>query len=621
MAEHMMRPRRRWARIVGVMGLSALLIAIVILSGTGGDRSSFAASPAESGTAVPGLGGVKLFSLWPQNAKPDAVVILSGQTFGLLQPCGCSRPQLGGLERRANFMKSLRDKGWPVVGADLGDVYPTKALVSEQARMKYVASMKALKDMGYVAVGLGKSEFDHGLIQVLGAYALQNNDPPQILAGNLLGMRNNQPVPRAQEFPRGPGQAPMVDLTVVPSVGTIPIGIAGTIGPSLATRVKAQQGTAALIDFEGNDTVLKQALGEFAAKGNPPIRILLYQGTVDEAKKVAEAMPEFHVILCESEDPEPPQFPTRHTGPKHPKGAQTLIIETGHKGRYVGALGVFKKDNAYELHYQLVPLSEDYLTPNNPAAEKADKILAMLDEYSRQVKDRGMLGKYPQRPHPHQVQVGATKLEYIGSEKCMGCHAQEYAKWKQTPHSHALDALKNIAKRPGLRNYDPECVQCHVVGLGYQTGYQDSERTPMLEHVGCESCHGPGSGHAANPKDKLLLSLQSVWKKTPQDVLPDVATMEKLAQLHPTARGQIEIPPAQKQVMNVVTSMCMRCHDAENDPHFELEKYWPKMAHTFPKNGGLPGLPVKRPSAPVPAIPVPAIPGLPPGIPQPLPSP
>jgi hypothetical protein len=248
----------------------------------------------------------------------------------------------------------------------------------------------------------------------------------------------------------------------------------------------------------------------------------------------------------------------------------------------------------------------------------------MLEDYSKQVKDRDMLGKYPQRPHPHQVQVGSQKLEYIGSEKCMGCHAQEYKKWKETSHSHALDALKNIAKRPGLRNFDPECVQCHVVGLGYQTGFQHEDKTPLLAHVGCESCHGPGSAHASDPRNKTYLALQSVWKKTPQDVLPDAETLEKMANLHPTARGQITIPPAQKQVMNVVTSMCMRCHDAENDPHFELEKYWPKIAHTFPKNGGLPVIPVKRPggegAAPAPAPPV-AVPPLPAPVPMPLPTP
>src|SRR5438105_3846482 len=35
----------------------------------------------------------------------DLCLILSGQMYGYLQPCGCSRPQVGGLERRFELMR------------------------------------------------------------------------------------------------------------------------------------------------------------------------------------------------------------------------------------------------------------------------------------------------------------------------------------------------------------------------------------------------------------------------------------------------------------------------------------------------------------------------------------
>src|SRR5689334_9096103 len=54
--------------------------------------------------------------------KPDLVLIVSGQMYGYIQPCGCSKPQFGGLARRFNFLQSLKDKGWPVVSVDLGDI-------------------------------------------------------------------------------------------------------------------------------------------------------------------------------------------------------------------------------------------------------------------------------------------------------------------------------------------------------------------------------------------------------------------------------------------------------------------------------------------------------------------
>ncbi|MBY0514568.1 MAG: cytochrome c family protein [Gemmataceae bacterium] len=184
--------------------------------------------------------------------------------------------------------------------------------------------------------------------------------------------------------------------------------------------------------------------------------------------------------------------------------------------------------------------------------------------------------------HAAQVQHANLNLSYVGSEKCATCHAAEYLKWKDTGHSHALEALETKAKRPGLRNFDGECMVCHTVGLGYKTGFESVEKTPHLKHVGCENCHGPGSGHMSAPNNADLLKLMSPWKQEKADRLPDVATMDKLAKLGPIERGQVAIPPTQQRVLNAVTSACMKCHDGDNDPHFDLFKYWPKVVHGQP---------------------------------------
>src|SRR5438874_228415 len=98
--------RTRW-RVMGVIGVAAL-IAGLVYGGTSGfcyragnDTTAPPAPPASE----PSIGGIALFSTWPKGVKPEAVLVLSGQTFGFVQPCGCSRPQMGGLERRANFIK------------------------------------------------------------------------------------------------------------------------------------------------------------------------------------------------------------------------------------------------------------------------------------------------------------------------------------------------------------------------------------------------------------------------------------------------------------------------------------------------------------------------------------
>jgi hypothetical protein len=162
----------------------------------------------------------------------------------------------------------------------------------------------------------------------------------------------------------------------------------------------------------------------------------------------------------------------------------------------------------------------------------------------------------------------------------MGCHAGEHAKWNASAHSHAFDALEKKATRPGLRYLDAECVVCHTVGFGYRTGYESEQKTLALKHVGCESCHGPGSGHMSAPRNRDLLALMSPWKQEASDKLPDVATMKKLADLNPAERGQVQLPIAQQRTINAVSKTCMGCHDSENDPHFDLFKYWPKVDHS-----------------------------------------
>ena len=52
--------------------------------------------------------------------------------------------------------------------------------------------MNALREMGYIAVGVGKTEFTVEIDQVLGEYALQKQQPPYLLAGNLLGVADGK---------------------------------------------------------------------------------------------------------------------------------------------------------------------------------------------------------------------------------------------------------------------------------------------------------------------------------------------------------------------------------------------------------------------------------------------
>ncbi len=558
----------------------AILLGVALITVLGGVGAAIPQA-GEQPPAKAVLVAAPEFAGWPKDQKPEAVVIISGQTYGYLQPCGCSRPQLGGLERRANFIASLKAAGWPVAAVDLGDILPTAGVVPEQVLMKYTTTMNALREMGYVAVGLGTAEFTNWIFRILGEYAVKKEQPPIILSGNTAGVNAGRLIPRKDAF-AGIGNRPMIDLTEIVDVGTVPVSVTGVVGLSVAKAVGAL-GPDTLVGFFGDRESLQTADKELAASPRKPqLNILLFQGTLAEAQVVAKGWPSFQVIVCLSTDSEPPEAPTIVAGAN---GQKTQIIQVGHKGRYVGVLGAFKTaDGKLDLKYHVEPLGEKYLTPGDEAvARTTNAMLPLLEEYASRVKSRNLMGKFPQGPHPTQAKNPTLNLSFVGSDKCMSCHAAEYAVWKQSGHGHAMEALETVAKRPSLRNFDGECVVCHSVGFGFKTGYRDAITTAHLQHVGCESCHGPGAGHVANPKDAKLLSLQSPWRQEPSDRLPNLETMEKLAKLPLGERSQISVTAGEKRMLQSVSQTCSSCHDTENDPNFDLVKYWPKIHHAAKK--------------------------------------
>src|SRR5262249_37945478 len=154
-----------------------------------------------------------------------------------------------------------------------------------------------------------------------------------------------------------------------------------------------------------------------------------------------------------------------------------------------------------------------------------------------------------------QLAPGYEESTYVGSEKCKKCHEESYKVWKNSPHAHSYETLEK-EKRPALRQYDPECAVCHVTGLNYFGGFRDEVATPHLKEQACENCHGPASLHLKNPNDKQLQALMNPFKTQPT---------ENAAQ-------------TRRRILNLDQS-CQKCHDIDNDVHWDFESKWKKIVH------------------------------------------
>ena len=470
--------------------------------------------------------------LFPGWGKPDLVVVLSAQQHGYMMPCGCSSPQIGGLERRYNFIQRLKAKGWPVVAVDLGDVPQKRGiahLYNVQGLIKYRYSMMALKEMGYLAVGIGEYEAggSWSLARIEGEWAA-NSAQPAVLAANLKNDDNQFPFIKATETQSVPGT-------------NIKVGVTNIVGPTVIDSIKDPS-----VKFRGTMESLPQQLQKMSAE-KVDLPILLYHGQATgrkEAIRCAKQFPQIPIILALSEEDEPPSHPDSVDHPE--KGIYNYVFRLGHKGKHIGVVGVYRNGPNFNFKYQLVEMSEEFKTREDKLADQP--IMKMMEDYTRELKNKDYLKQYGQVKHTLQAMDPVPGLRnpgdgtphYIGSEACKKCHEHAYDVWKDSPHSHAYDTLVK-AKHPSLRQYDGECIVCHTVGFGYKTGYTSEKETPKLLNVGCESCHGPGSLHVKNPEN-----LQ--WR-------------ERMNQpwINGRKNGNEKIKNSQ------IEKFCVTCHDIDND--------------------------------------------------------
>jgi hypothetical protein len=507
--------------------------------------------------------GPPLFVGW---SKPDLAIIISGQMQGYLQPCGCSDPQKGGLTRRYNFMQSLKDKGWPVAAVDLGDIAQPSG---PQQRLKYVYSMKALKVMGYQAIGIGKNEFLMPLTEALGHYSA-NFPQPRLVAANL-----------AETTKGGLFHALNVRQGEIFTVGTMKLGATGAIGQVTAKEIeKSLPPTEKDIRILDKDTALPATL-KILTDSKVDLGILLYQGHENEAKDCAKVLHEAHlksraiapvrILVCLTNEEEPPSLPT-----KDASAPNTSIITIGHKGRYVGVVGVWKTAKGMDLKYQLVAMGPEQATKPG----KTNPVMDLMEKYAQDVREGNYLARFPR--DNHEVQVALKDARYVGTAVCAGCHDDANKVWEKTRHTHAYDTLVK-AKDPKLRQFDGECIACHTVGFKHHTGYYDPPpgSTPKqvekhnlkLLDVGCESCHGPGSAHANNPNNKDLYSLINLYRPSDKELDPKTPAILR-SDLH------------KKRMSRIDGMLCQKCHDVENDVHWSnFQQKWDQIAHPTLKKG------------------------------------
>ncbi len=91
---------------------------------------------------------------------------------------------------------------------------------------------------------------------------------------------------------------------------------------------------------------------------------------------------------------------------------------------------------------------------------------------------------------------------YTGVERCGVCHSAasiggQLGSWKITSHARAFESLGSERAQRLLANtgrHVEECLPCHTTAGHY--GPKGKKDPLIIEGVGCERCHGPGSAYS-----------------------------------------------------------------------------------------------------------------------------
>jgi hypothetical protein len=171
------------------------------------------------------------------------------------------------------------------------------------------------------------------------------------------------------------------------------------------------------------------------------------------------------------------------------KIGNAMVASTTQLGKYLGyaQLPVHHGEGGGSIKHQFVAMKTEL--KDDPAVKR------MVDgyyKYSAVLRRRDP--EHYRQDAEEQANLKYGVAVYVSAVECGRCHSREYNMWRGMTHAGALQNLP-----PAARN-QPECLECHVTGLGQWGGYRASGGAagdPELGGVQCETCHGPGSLHPA----------------------------------------------------------------------------------------------------------------------------
>ncbi len=475
--------------------------------------------------------GAPAWSLRPEtrDAGPPTVrLYLVSDLAGALEPCGCTKDQLGGLDHFGAWVKNEHTRAPAAVVASAGPLFfMDDRLEGERAyqdRAKAEAIAHVLRELGFAAFAPGTNDWaDDG----------------------ARGLEKLATTARASAIVDFDHARPAFTQQLVRDIGGVKVGFVG-FGqpPGLEEPANAEEAVA-----RGVDAAKRQGAN---------VLVALASVGRGEAKRIADAVPELTAVVVGSAKS---NGEGNTNAPQPERVGDVLVVQTGNHLQSVAVLDFYVRDSPTpghvlkftdgtglelarkrddlmrridDLHIKIAgwerdpsiapgdvdarrrelanleaqregldvkppPASGSFvrytLKEMRPSLGKDPTIETLMVGYYKSINDHNRVAfadRLPPPPEPGQAR-------YVGKDECTRCHAAARAVWDRTAHAGAYASLSSQFKEFNL-----DCVACHVTGYE-RPGGSTVTHVENLRDVQCEVCHGPGSKHLVAPLDSSTI--------------------------------------------------------------------------------------------------------------------
>jgi hypothetical protein len=454
--------------------------------------------------------------------RADLRLVLVTDPLGYLEPCGCQQRPLGGLDKLATVVAEARAGGVPTLLLAAGDFAQGTELRPEDADEARAQEAMRARTFVQIWAGLKPAAITPGPLDLaLPAPALGEltNEAgfPWLVDNQLAAPKAKSPLATARVVDAGGHKVGLLGLVgVAPGAEGLSdtlLELASTKSQALRAEgaelvvalVSADRRTARMLAGKGPDVVLMGGLHL-----EEPLTPVVAGAVLVHAGQQGQYAVRLDLGLAagEGEWEDASNWTRRAT-------RKELEKQIAERRERIDAWARDKSTNTADLDAQRERLRELERERDQPTAPtfKGRWFAAELHELAPEVPgDRAVgsaIDSHDQRVNEHNRVSLAHVLplpappgtaSYAGSESCASCHKQAYDWWRGTKHGHAYATLEAVHKEFSL-----SCVSCHVVGYN-KPGGSTVTHVDKLKDVGCESCHGPGSLHNAQPELPNLIA-------------------------------------------------------------------------------------------------------------------